>query len=173
MFYKYGLLFILSLFLISCTSVPKGIEPVKNFKIDNYLGTWYEIARFDHSFEEGLNNVSAHYSLRDDGGVDVVNRGYNAQNKEWEEAKGKAYFVDDESLGHLKVSFFGPFYSSYVVFYLDHSNYQYALVSGPSRDYLWLLSRQKTLPQSVLKLLIREASAAGFDTSKLIFVEQD
>lgn len=173
MFYKYGLLFILSLFLISCTSVPKGIEPVKNFKIDNYLGTWYEIARFDHSFEEGLDRVFAHYSLRDDGGVDVVNRGYNAQNKEWEEAKGKAYFVDDESLGHLKVSFFGPFYSSYVVFYLDHSDYQYALVSGPSRDYLWLLSRQKTLPQSVLNLLIREASAAGFDTSKLIFVEQD
>lgn len=171
--FKLGFLLIISLFVASCTSIPQGIEPVKNFELNKYLGTWYEIARFDHSFEEGLEAVSAQYSLLEDGGVSVTNRGFNPEEGEWEEAKGKAYFVDDESVGHLKVSFFGPFYSSYVIFFLDSRDYQYALVSGPNREYLWILSRDKNLPKSVVDMLITEASAAGYDTSKLILVDHE
>ncbi|MFA0071671.1 lipocalin family protein, partial [Vibrio breoganii] len=104
-------------------------------------GTWYEVARLDHSFERGLSNISAEYSLRDDGGVKVVNRGYSLEKGEWNEAEGKAYFVEESDQGYLKVSFFGPFYGAYVVFELDKEGYQYAFVSGPDTDYLWLLSR--------------------------------
>ncbi|MDO6694910.1 lipocalin family protein [Aliiglaciecola sp. 3_MG-2023] len=172
---KLKLLFLLvvSFLVASCTSIPKGIEPVNNFDLNKYLGTWYEIARFDHSFEEGLERVTAEYTLLDDGGVRVTNRGFNPENNEWKEAEGKAYFVGEESTGHLKVSFFGPFYASYIIFFLDQTGYEYALVSGPNRDYLWILSREQELPKSTVEMLIQEASDAGFDTSKLIFVDHN
>ena len=162
----------LVLFLAGCTGAPDGIRPVTDFELDRYLGTWYEIARLDHSFERGLVDVSAHYSLRDDGGVDVVNRGYSPDKGEWQEAVGRAYFVEGENVGHLKVSFFGPFYGAYVVFELDREGYQYALVAGPDRDYLWLLARTPNLdPQRVERLLAR-AAALGFATDGLIFPGQ-
>ncbi|MEP4891376.1 MAG: lipocalin family protein [Aliiglaciecola sp.] len=170
---KLFFLLVMSFFVVSCTSIPKGIEPVKNFDLNKYLGTWYEIARFDHSFEEGLQRVTAEYTLLDDGGVSVINRGFNSENGEWKEAEGKAYFVGEESIGHLKVSFFGPFYSSYIIFFLDQDDYQYALVSGPNREYLWILSRDKALPKSTIDMLVQEASEAGYDTSKLIFVDHN
>ena len=132
---------LLVLILSSCTGLPEDVHPVDDFDINNYLGKWYEIARLDHSFERGLDKVTAQYSLRDDGGVRVINRGYSAKNAEWKEAEGKAFFVGSTDRGHLKVSFFGPFYGSYVVFELDRENYQYAFVSGPDLSYLWLLSR--------------------------------
>lgn len=163
---------LLVLLISACTGVPSNIQPVEHFKVANYLGKWYEIARLDHSFERGLSNVTAEYSLRDDGGVRVINRGYSAQDQAWKEAEGKAYFVGPSDRGHLKVSFFGPFYGSYVVFELDHDNYQYSLVSGPSRNYMWLLSRTPTLPSDVKNRLIAKATEMGFDTGKLIFVEQ-
>ena len=122
--------------LSACTGMPEKVEPVDNFELDRYLGTWYEIARLDHSFERGLTNVTAEYSLRDDGGVKVVNRGYDPEAGEWKEADGKAYFVEDQNTGYLKVSFFGPFYGSYVIADLDQEDYQYALVSGPDTSYL-------------------------------------
>jgi lipocalin len=102
-----------------CVGVPKGVQPVQGFALDRYMGRWYEIARLDHSFERGLSHVTAEYSMRKDGGVRVLNRGYSENNKEWKSAEGKAYFVKSPDQGYLKVSFFGPFYGSYVVFELE------------------------------------------------------
>jgi apolipoprotein D and lipocalin family protein len=124
------------LFLMGCVGIPKNVKPVDNFKIERYLGKWYEIARLDHSFESGLTHVTADYSLRDDGSVRVMNRGYSAEADSWKEVEGTAYFVKGSNQGHLKVSFFGPFYGSYIVFGLDHENYQYSLVCGPNKSYL-------------------------------------
>ncbi|TRY33716.1 lipocalin family protein [Aliiglaciecola sp. M165] len=164
-------LFIAAFILLqACTSIPDGIKPVDNFELDRYLGTWYEIARLDHKFERGLDHVTAHYEMREDGGVSVTNRGYNAEENEWEQADGKAYFVGDPQTGHLKVSFFGPFYVSYVIFDLDSEGYQYALVTGPNRDYFWILSRQKQLPQAILNALVEKAKTNGFATEELIYV---
>lgn len=162
------------LFLLSgCVGIPPNVQPVQNFQLDRYLGRWYEVARLDHSFERGLSKVSADYSLRDDGGVRVINRGYNAEKGEWKEAEGKAYFVQTPDVGYLKVSFFGPFYGSYVVFALDQENYQYAMISGPDTDYLWILARQPQLDPSVKSSLIEKAKSLGFATEQLIFVKHE
>jgi apolipoprotein D and lipocalin family protein len=141
--------------------------------IEKYLGRWYEIARLDHSFERGLTRITADYSLRKDGGVRVLNRGYSSEKKSWKEVEGKAYFVKGPDTGYLKVSFFGPFYGSYIIFALDHENYQYSLVCGPDKSYLWILARSPVLHNDIKNLLIEKAAAAGFDTGKLIFVDQD
>jgi len=159
------------LILAGCVGMPEGVEPVNNFSLDRYLGQWYEVARLDHSFERGLSEVTAQYSMRSDGGVRVVNRGYSAENGAWEEAEGKAYFVQEPNLGYLKVSFFGPFYGSYIVFELDHEGYEYSLVSGPDKSYLWLLSRTPTINAQTQAMLLEKAREIGFDTSQLIFVE--
>ncbi|WP_035480482.1 lipocalin family protein [Aliagarivorans marinus] len=171
-FLRTKLLVLASLFsLTACLGMPDSVKPVKDFELDNYLGTWYEIARLDHSFERGLSQVSAEYSLRDDGGVRVINRGYSAEKGEWKEAEGKAYFVQDSQTGYLKVSFFGPFYGSYVVFELDKEDYQYAFVSGPDTDYLWLLARTPNVDPALIERFTTMARDKGFDTSQLILVE--
>ena len=168
------LLVIYLLFTITaCTGLPEGVVPVSDFNVKQYLGKWYEIARLDHSFERGLDKITAEYSLREDGGVKVVNRGFSVDDNKWEKAEGKAYFVEDENEGHLKVSFFGPFYGSYVVFEMDKENYQYAFVSGPNTSYLWLLARTPQVDKKVTELFIKRSKALGFDTSKLIYVEHD
>lgn len=167
---RFSFFLILSL-LTGCTGIPEGIEPVHNFKIEKYLGQWYEIARLDHPFERGLSEVTAHYSMRPDGGVKVLNRGYSAEKNAWEDAEGKAYFVDDSDIGYLKVSFFGPFYGAYIVFELDHEGYEYSLVSGPDRSYLWLLARTPQMDAQTQAMLVKKANDLGFDTSKLIYVE--
>ncbi len=156
-----------------CVGKPANVEPVSNFQLDRYLGRWYEVARLDHSFERGLSKVSAEYSLRDDGGVRVINRGYDAEKGEWKEAEGKAYFVQTPDTGYLKVSFFGPFYGSYVVFALDQQHYQYTMISGPDTDYLWILARQPVLDDAVKMALIEKAKSLGFATDQLIFVKHD
>lgn len=158
---------------MGCTGVPDKIEPIDDFTLSRYLGQWYEIARYDHSFEAGLSNVTANYALRDDGGISVVNKGYNSETKEWDEAFGKAYFVGEESVGHLKVSFFGPFYASYVIFALDKSEYKYALVTGPSRDYFWILARQPIISSEESMALLSIAKAHGYQEEKLIWVQHD
>jgi apolipoprotein D and lipocalin family protein len=164
---------VIGLILLSaCTGVPEGIKPVSPFNLERYLGTWYEIARMPHSFEDGLNQVTANYSLREDGGVKVINRGYDTDAGKWQQAEGKAYFVQDNQTGHLKVSFFGPFYGAYVVFELDQQNYQYAFVSGPDREYLWFLARTPTVSPELLAHFQQTAAELGFDTSKLIYPEQ-
>jgi len=157
--------------LVGCLGTPANIKPVSNFKLEKYLGTWYEIARFDFIHEEGLNQVTAIYSLRSADEVKVVNRGYDTEKSRWKESEGKAFFVDGKDKGYLKVSFFWPFYSSYVVFDVDE-NYQYALVTGSDKSNLWILSRTPTLPDDVKLNLVAKAKAAGFDTTKLVYVDQ-
>lgn len=157
--------------LVGCLGMPKDVEPVDNFELQRYLGKWYEIARLDHSFERGLQAVTAEYSLRDDGGVRVINRGYSSSRGIWEQAEGRAYFVDGKDRGYLKVSFFGPFYGSYVIFNLDKDHYQYAFVSGPDNGYLWLLSRTPTVPDALIKDFVEAAQQRGFDSDALIFVD--
>ena len=158
--------------LAGCTGVPEGITPVQNFELNRYLGKWYEIARLDHSFERGLERVTAEYSMREDGGVRVVNRGYSPDKKAWSDIEGKAYLVGVPNVGHLKVSFFGPFYSSYVVFDLD-PEYSYAFVSGNSTSYLWLLSRTPNVSDELLARFTTWAGELGFDTEKLVYVVHD
>ena len=165
-------LFVITLFLVGCVGIPENIKPVDNFKLEKYLGKWYEIARLDHSFERGLTNISAEYSLSDDGGVKVINRGFSPEKQEWKEAEGKAYFVEKTNQAYLKVSFFGPFYGSYIVFDLDE-NYRYSLISGPNKSYFWILARDKKIDEQLKAKLIAKAAALGFDTSKLIFTTQD
>jgi len=162
---------LLAVFVMGCAGIPANVKPVDNFKLEKYLGRWYEIARLDHSFERGLTRVTADYSLRDDGGVRVLNRGYSLKENAWKEAEGKAYFVKGSDQGYLKVSFFGPFYGSYIVFELDHENYQYALVCGPKKSYLWILARAPEMKQERKDSLIAKAAQLGFDTSQLIFVD--
>lgn len=163
---------LLVLLLVSCggTDKPDNITPVQSFDAQRYLGNWYEIARLDHKFERGLSHVTAEYSLRNDGGIKVVNKGYSQKEGEWNTAEGRAYFVKDKNTGFLKVSFWGPFYSSYVVFELD-SNYQYALVSGENKKYFWILSRQPQMEEAQYNQLVEKARALGFDTTKLVKVD--
>jgi apolipoprotein D and lipocalin family protein len=163
---------IFALTLAACsTAPPEGIRPVTSFDLNRYLGQWYEIARLDHVFERGMSDISANYQLQDDGSVKVINRGYNTQRQVWKEAIGRALFVGDSDTASLKVSFFGPFYGGYHVIALDQQSYRWSLVSGPDRDYLWILSREKTLPAEVREQLVSQAQALGFATDKLIWVE--
>ncbi|HOX56168.1 MAG TPA: lipocalin family protein [Candidatus Paceibacterota bacterium] len=155
-----------------CVGVPKGVKPVQGFELDRYLGRWYEIARLDHSFERGLSHVTADYSLRKGGGVRVLNRGYSESKKEWKSAEGKAFFVKSPDQGYLKVSFFGPFYGSYVIFELDQKDYQYAVICGPKKSYFWILARKPEIEPELKNKLISQAAALGFDTTKLIFPDQ-
>jgi len=160
----------LLIFLSGCVGIPENLEPVKGFEISRYLGTWYEIARLDHPFERGLVRVTAEYSLREDGGIKVINRGFDPQKNRWKQAVGKAYFVDDPGTGRLKVSFFGPFYGAYNIIEIDRKDYSYALVCGPNRDYLWILARTPHLGESIKATLIEKAKNLGFRTDELIDV---
>lgn len=154
----------------ACTTLPDGVVPVSDFRLERYLGKWYEIARLDHSFERGLSDVSAHYRLQADGSVEVINRGYNAARQRWQEAVGRAVFIGEPSRGSLKVSFFGPFYGAYHIAALDQQDYRWALVVGPSRDYLWILSRERHLPDEVREALLRQARDLKFEVDRLIWV---
>ena len=168
---KKYLLAVCAAFLPACVSVPKGLQPVSGFDLSRYLGTWHEAARLDHSFERGLIHVTAEYSMREDGGVKVLNRGFDPRKNKWKEAEGKAYFIGDMTTGSLKVSFFGPFYGGYHIIELDKEAYQYALVAGPSRDYLWILVRNPELPSATIGTLVLKARELGFNTDNLIFAK--
>ncbi len=167
------LFLLLSMFTIfSCSSIPEGVEAVSPFDKEKYLGKWYEIARFDFKFERGLNNTTAEYSLNKDGSIKVVNRGYDYEEKEWREAVGKAKFVKDDEVAMLKVSFFGPFYSGYNVIALDQE-YKYALISGKNLEYLWILSREKTIPETIKHQYLELANNIGFKTDNLLWIEHN
>ena len=176
---QFALLLALSLSLTACVSdmSPEAQKSVvQSVDANQYLGQWFEIARLDHSFERGLEQVSATYSKNTDGTIKVVNRGFNAAKQEWKEAVGKAYFVDGPNAdgtftGKLKVSFFGPFYGAYNIIELDKPYYNYALISGGS-EYLWILSRTPQLNYPVKQHLIAKAKELGYPTDKLIFVKQ-
>ncbi|MBY0485073.1 lipocalin family protein [Nitrosomonas sp.] len=166
-------IFFLSVILSGCLSIPQNVKPVDGFELSKYLGKWYEIARLDHSFERGLDNVTAEYFLRNDGGVRVINKGFSATENKWKEAEGKAYFVRDPQEGYLKVSFFGPFYGAYIVFELDKEAYQYTFVTSYDKSYLWLLARTPTVSNALLDRFVQKAAELGFETDKLIFPQQD
>ena len=170
---KPHLALLAALFLSACVDIPEGTEVVTDFELDRYLGTWYEIARLDHRFERGMTDITANYSLRDDGGVKVVNRGFKTDKGEWEDAEGKAFFVGEPDVGQLKVSFFGPFYGGYNILELDADNYQYALVAGPDRDFLWILARSPELPEATLQMLVDKAKSLDFPVDELIYVTHE
>lgn len=161
----------LCLALVSCTGIPDGVEPVTGFDQSRYLGTWYEIARLDHSFERGLSDVTATYDLNSDGSIKVLNRGFNAEEGAWREAKGVARFMGSSDIAHLKVSFFGPFYGSYIVFELGE-DYDYAFVSGFNRDYLWLLAREPQITSELRNHFIETMMALDFDPTELVWLDK-
>lgn len=160
--------------LTACsTAPPEGVTVVTPFDVSRYVGTWYEIARLDHSFERGMTDVSATYRALPDGAIEVVNRGYDPAKERWRDATGKALFTGDPNTGSLKVSFFGPFYGGYHVIALDQAGYQWSMVAGPDRDYLWILARDRVLPSDVRERLVAQARALGFPVDRLIWVKQD
>lgn len=167
----HGLLGMLLVGLWSCRQIPEGATAVKPFDKQRYLGKWYEIARLDNRFERGLTQVTAEYSLNEDGSIRVQNRGYRTEKKKWSEAIGKAKFAGDENVAMLRVSFFGPFYAGYNVIALD-KDYRYALVAGDSHAYLWILSREKSIPADIKDAYLTTARNAGYDTAKLLWVKQ-
>jgi apolipoprotein D and lipocalin family protein len=160
--------------LSACMGVPENVKVVESVNASQYLGTWYEIARLDHSFERDLDKVTATYTAKDDGGIKVLNRGFNIKKNEWKEAEGKAYFVDaanadKTNTGKLKVSFFGPFFGAYNIIALD-ANYQHVMICGPDKSYLWILSRTPQLAEPIKQELVAKAKAYGFATDALIYV---
>lgn len=150
-----------------CSKPTVDNSVVNNFDLNRFLGSWYEIARFDHKFERGMEQTKATYTLREDGKVDVLNTGM--KDGKHSKAKGVAKLTDTPAL--LRVSFWGPFYSDYRVMLLD-SDYRYALVGSGSDDYLWILSRTPQLTPETKTLILAEAQKRGYDTDKLIWVNQ-
>ena len=157
---------------MACACVSSGapaFQPAGDFDLQRYLGTWYEIARFPHSFEKDMDHVTAHYSLKDNGMVRVENRGVKKGKQKT--AVGKAKFAGAPDVGHLKVSFFWIFYGDYIIVELD-PEYQWALVVGNSTDYLWILSRTPELAPEITEALKERARQLGFDMQRLIMVDQ-
>lgn len=157
---------------LSCATIPKGVEAVTPFNKERFLGKWYEIARIDFRFERDLNNTTAEYSLKSDGTIKVENRGYNTKKEKWEQAIGKAKFVGNDNIAMLKVSFFGPFYSGYNVLAID-PEYKYALIGGSSYKYLWILSRDKSIPEEVKSRYVKFATQLGYHASELLWIDHD
>lgn len=158
--------------LFSCATIPKKATAVKSFDKEKYLGKWYEIARLDFKFERNLNNTTADYSLNENGTIRVDNQGYNTVKNQWQQSIGKAKFVGDDSTAMLKVSFFGPFYGGYNVIAIDQE-YKYALIAGSSLEYLWILSRETTIPEEIKAEYLAIADNIGYDTSKLLWIKHD
>lgn len=145
--------------------------PVKNFSLEKYFGTWYELVRMPVVFENGLSQVTATYSLGKNGNVIVLNRGIKEKNNKESIARGKAKFAAETTTGHLKVSFFGPFYADYIINELDTA-YTYAMITGNSTDYLWILSRTPTMDPIILRKLLEKAAGLGFDANRFVFTRQ-
>jgi len=171
---KNILLFGLFVTLMSCQPSKKMINTttVKQVDIEKYMGTWYEIARFPHSFEKDLVGVTATYTLLENGRIEVLNQGYDKSlTGELKKAKGKAKIPDPAEPGKLKVAFFWIFYADYFILELDE-NYQWALIGSSSEKYLWVLAREPQLPDSKLQMILNKAAERGYNLEKLILVEQ-
>lgn len=156
-----------AMFFSACDATEIDNSTVKAVDLNRYLGSWYEIAKYDHVFERGLDYAMANYTLREDGKIDVLNTGI--KDGRAKDAKGIAKTTNIPGL--LKVSFFGPFYSDYRIMMLD-ADYQYVLVGGSTDKYLWILSRTPQLDDATKTLILAEANRRGYDTSKLIWVKQ-
>ncbi|CAM8011453.1 lipocalin family protein [Enterobacter hormaechei] len=159
--------------VVACSSPtpPPGVTVVSNFDAQRFLGTWYEIARLDHQFERGLEKVTVSYSAMDNGGIRVINRGYNPDRQMLQQSVGQAYFTGASNRAAMKASFIGPYYGGYNVIALDRE-YRHALVCGPDRNYLWLLSRTPTISAEMKQQMLDIATRQGFDVTKLIWVKQ-
>lgn len=156
----------------SCKAkIPAGAEPVRNFDKERYLGKWYEIARLDFTWEKNLNNVTAEYGTKDNGNISVLNRGYDYKKDKWKESEGEAKPVGDATVGSLKVAFFKPFWAGYNV--IDLEDYRCALVIGDSLDNMWILSREKTIPDDIKQRFLAKAKSIGYQTEDLIWVKHD
>ena len=163
------MLIALAVAVAGCVSGPKiDNTPVAALDLNRYLGEWYEIARFDHSFERGIEQAKAVYTLNEDETIKVVNSGI--KDGKPKKAVGKGKLTDTPAL--LRVSFFGPFYADYRVMMID-ANYTYALVGSGGTDYLWILSRTPTLADDAKSALLVEARRRGYETGKLIWVKHD
>lgn len=149
-------------------TIPNGVTAFMPFDIGKFLGKWYEIARMDSMFEKHIDYATAEYSLNYDGSIKVINRGYNYKKQQEQRAEGKAVFVGNENEGKLKVSFFGPFYSGYNIIAVD-PKYKYALVCGRNRNFLWILSKEKRMPESIINEYLDLAESLGFDTLNLVW----
>lgn len=156
-----------AMFFSACDATEIDNSTVKAVDLNRYLGSWYEIAKYNHVFERGLDYAMANYTLREDGKIDVLNTGI--KDGRAKDAKGIAKTTNIPGL--LKVSFFGPFYSDYRIMMLD-ADYQYVLVGGSNDKYLWILSRTPQLDDATKTLILAEANRRGYDTSKLIWVKQ-
>jgi len=156
----------------SSGKIPAEAKAVAPFDQSKYLGNWYEIARLDYKWEKNLDNVTACYALNENGTIRVENRGYNFKKDKWEKSIGKAKPAEDPNVGELKVSFFGPFYAGYNVIAID-KDYKYALVAGESTDYLWILSREKTIPAAIREKYLKLAQEVGYNTEALVWVKHD
>ena len=157
---------------LSCGTKLKDASGINNFDVSKYLGKWYEVARYDSWFENNMDKTQAFYSLNEDGTVRVENSGFDTTKEKWKTSVGKAKFRGAKNIGELKVSFFGPFYADYTILALD-SEYKYSLVSGGTTDYLWILSRTKTIPEEIKNEYLSIAKKFGFDTSNLVWVNQN
>lgn len=168
---KFIVILLTSFFIVSCSSNPTPVAPViEKFDATNYLGKWHEIVRLPHSFEEGLERVTAEYRLNKDGTIEVTNRGYNTELGEWETAIGHAKPIDTAM---YKVTFFWPFYGGYYISELqtnETGEYQLAVITSDSHDYFWVLSRTPNVPESVLEEVMKKAKTWGYDTSLMIRV---
>ena len=163
------LIILVFIFLTACNKTDKiQSVPINNFDVNKYVGQWYEIARTDNRFEKGCTEVTANYSLREDGGLNVVNKCI-VNNKE-KVATGRAYFKKERNIGSLSVTFFWPFYGNYNIVYLD-DGYQYAVVDGGSKEYLWILARTKSLNDISLKILLQKIEQNGFELNTLIYTK--
>ena len=152
--------------------IPDGVTAVTPFDLKRFEGTWYEIARLDHGFEKNMSHVSFTYTLKDGGDFEVVNKSLDGKNGRWETSEGKGAFIGDPNVGRLKVSYFGPFYGRFNIIALDEKNYSWAMATGPSTRYLWILSRKKTLEDPIIQDLIRKAIGMGFKLDKMVHVDQ-
>jgi apolipoprotein D and lipocalin family protein len=153
-------------------SIPRGATAISPFDVRKYLGTWYEIARLDYKFEHNLTNVTATYSLTDDGDLLVDNKGFSPEKQLWKESTGNAKFVKSPEEARLKVSFFGPFYAGYNIIDID-KHYKHALVVGNNLKYMWILSRTTSIPPVIKKRFLERAEELGYDTDELIWTKHD
>jgi apolipoprotein D and lipocalin family protein len=158
--------------MVGRTGIPEGVTAVQGLDAKRFSGTWYEVARLNHGFEKGLDHVTAEYIPRDDGGFRIINRGYDPKKGLWSESEAKALFLETPDVGRLKVSFFGPFYGSYNIIDIDQKDYSWALATGPSRNYLWMLSRSKTVDDAVMRHMVEKAKNLGFKLDGIIYVDQ-
>ncbi len=165
-------LLIASVFLFTaCSSKNPPLQTVSKVDLNKYLGTWYEIARYEHFFEKDCKNVTANYSIMDENLIQVINSCVKIITNEKKEAKARAYAVDDTN-SKLKVSFFRPFYGDYWVLILDEQ-YNYAVVGTPNREYLWILSRTKTIDENIKTDILNKLPSLGFEPSKFTWTIQE